>query len=108
MFDEIALPGFLHIAKELMPGKTLADILRWRISIFPRAWIPIASNRHARHRPRQPSAFGDGGKYVGEDFGFELKPGRVSMLEPNPITMDGGWGCSLDIPSLLPRTVKNG
>ncbi|OGO16281.1 MAG: hypothetical protein A2Z14_11220 [Chloroflexi bacterium RBG_16_48_8] len=91
MFDKIVLPGFKHIAKELMPGKTLADIHRAAQFFREHGYQSRPIIMHGIDLVSHPPSVTVEG-YRGEDFGFELKPGRVMMLEPNPITPDGQLG----------------
>jgi Xaa-Pro aminopeptidase len=91
MFDEIVLPGFKLAAAELMPGRTLSDIHRAGRFFREHGYQSRPMLMHGMDLVSHPPSVTIEG-YAGEDFGYVLKPGRVMMLEPNPITMDGRLG----------------
>jgi Xaa-Pro aminopeptidase len=93
-FDDIALPGFLQIEKQLKPGKTLEDI---------RVAARIFREKGCQSRPMILHGLGVSSegpevnvdKVEAEPYEFELRPNMTLMLEPNPISPDGNFGIFL-------------
>lgn len=90
-WDEIALPGFEMMAREIKPGNPVEKI-REAGTFFRRMGVqsrPI----HAHGIDiitDGPHVFTDG--VHGEPFERVFKPGMVFMAEPNPISADGNFG----------------
>jgi Xaa-Pro dipeptidase len=86
-FEDITLPGFLRMAEEIGPGKSMEDV---------RAAGSFFRERNQQSRPillhgidlvtSAPHVF------VGEAEEGVMEPGQVVMLEPNPIRPDGNLG----------------
>lgn len=86
-FDEVCLPGFLHMAEQLKAGTTLEDLRR--AGGFFR-------DHGAQSRPihlhgidlvsAEPHVYAD---HAGDEA---LAAGQVVVLEPNPIRADGNLG----------------
>jgi Xaa-Pro dipeptidase len=86
-FEDITLPGFLYMAEQIGPGKSMEDV---------RASGHFFRDRHQQSRPillhgidlvtSAPHVF------VGEVEEDVMEPGQVVMLEPNPIRADGNLG----------------
>ncbi len=91
MFDEIVLPGFKLAAAELMPGKTLSDIHRAGQFFREHGFQSRPVLMHGLDLVTHPPSVAIEG-YTGEELEYVLQPGRVMMLEPNPVTMDGRLG----------------
>jgi Xaa-Pro aminopeptidase len=86
-FEQITLPGFLKMAQELAPGRTLADIEAagrfFRDNGYQSRPILLHGIDLVTSEPHV---------YVGDEKDEELQPGQVVMLEPNPIRSDGRLG----------------
>lgn len=90
-FDEIVLPGFELLVKEVGPGKPLTAMQE--AGTFFR-------QKGAQSRPihvhgidlisSEPHIFTD--RVDGEEFDQVLRPGMVLVVEPTPITADGTLG----------------
>jgi Xaa-Pro aminopeptidase len=86
-FEDITLPGFLRMAEQIGPGKSMEDV---------RAAGRFFRDRNQQSRPillhgidlvtSAPHVF------VGEVEEDVMEPGQVVMLEPNPIRADGNLG----------------
>ncbi|HZA20567.1 MAG TPA: Xaa-Pro peptidase family protein [Actinomycetota bacterium] len=86
-YEQITLPGFSRMARELAPGRTLADIEAagrfFRDNGYQSRPILLHGIDLVTSEPHV---------YVGDDKDEELRPGQVVMLEPNPIRSDGQLG----------------
>jgi len=93
-WDDIALPGFELMAKEIAPGKPLENI---------RTAGRFFREKGVQSRPIHAHGIDliTDGPHVfthaveAEEFEREFKPGMVFMAEPNPITADGMFGIFL-------------
>jgi Xaa-Pro aminopeptidase len=86
-FEEVTLPGFLLMAEQIGPGKSMEDVQR--------------AGRFFRERGHQSRPILLHGidlvtsaphVFVEETEEGIMQPGQVVMLEPNPITADGNLG----------------
>lgn len=89
-YDEVCLPGFLHMRDEIKPGNTLADVQRaggfFREHGYQSRPILLHGIDLVSSEPHI---------YVDAVDDEEIRPGQVLMLEPNPIRMDGNLGLFL-------------
>lgn len=93
-WDEIALPGFKLMAKEIAPGKPVENI---------RTAGEFFRQKGVQSRPIHAHGIDliTDGPHVfthateAEEFERVFKPGMVFMAEPNPITADGMFGIFL-------------
>jgi len=93
-FDEVVLPGFREIEKQLRPGSTLEDI---------RQAARFFREKGCQSRPIILHGLGVSSegpevnvdKVEAEPYEFELRPNMTLMLEPNPIAPDGDFGIFL-------------
>ena len=93
-WDEIALPGFTKMAKEIRPGNPVDKICE--AGKFFRQMGVQSRPIHAHGIDiitDGPHVFTDGAH--GEPFERIFKPGMVFMAEPNPISADGNFGIFL-------------
>lgn len=89
-YDEVCLPGFLHMREAIKPGNTLADVQRaggfFREHGYQSRPILLHGIDLVSSEPHI---------YVDAVDDEEIRPGQVLMLEPNPIRMDGNLGLFL-------------
>jgi Xaa-Pro dipeptidase len=89
-YDQVCLPGFLHMRDAIKPGNTLADVQR-RSGFF----------REHGYQSRPILVHGidlvssEPHIYVDAVEDEQIRPGQVLMLEPNPIRIDGNLGLFL-------------
>jgi Xaa-Pro aminopeptidase len=102
-WDEITLPGYELIMKEMMPGKN-AEAMRLASQFFRQKGV--------QSRPTQCHGIDivtDNPHIASEHIGgtpddMILKPGMVIMAEPNPITADGLFGIFLGHTYIITET----
>jgi Xaa-Pro dipeptidase len=86
-FDEVCLPGFLHMQQQLKAGTTLADLQRAGGFFRERGHQSRPILLHGIDLvSSEPHVFVD---HVKDEA---LRPGQVVVLEPNPIRADGNLG----------------
>jgi Xaa-Pro dipeptidase len=89
-YDEVCLPGFLHMKDAIRPGNTLADVQRaggfFREHGYQSRPILLHGIDLVSSEPHI---------YVDAVEDEVIRPGQVLMLEPNPIRMDGNLGLFL-------------
>ncbi|HEX6446793.1 MAG TPA: Xaa-Pro peptidase family protein [Streptosporangiales bacterium] len=89
-YDEVCLPGFLHMRDAIKPGNRLADVQRagrfFREHGYQSRPILLHGIDLVSSEPHI---------YVDAVDDEEIRPGQVLMLEPNPIRMDGNLGLFL-------------
>ncbi|MGH2697583.1 MAG: M24 family metallopeptidase [Actinomycetota bacterium] len=86
-FEQITLPGFLGMEKELQPGNSLSEIERAGRFFRDNGYQSRPILLHGIDLVTGPPHV-----YVGEAPDEEIRPGQVLMLEPNPIRADGNLG----------------
>lgn len=86
-FEEITLPGFLEMARELRPGVKLADVERAGRFFRDNGYQSRPIHLHGIDLVTGPPHV-----YVGDAPDETIRPGQVLMLEPNPIRADGNLG----------------
>ena len=86
-FDEVTLPGYLHMAEQIRPGRSMEDVRRagrfFRDNGVQSRPILLHGIDLVTAAPHV---------YVEEAEDGVMRPGQVVMLEPNPITADGNLG----------------
>ena len=86
-FDEVTLPGYLHLAEQIGPGKSMEDVRRAARFFRERG---VQSRPIILHGIDLVTAAPH--VYVESTDEGVMRPGQVVMLEPNPISADGNLG----------------
>jgi Xaa-Pro dipeptidase len=86
-FEEITLPGFLRLAEEIGPGKSMEDVRLAGQFFRERGYQSRPILLHGMDLVTAPPHV-----FVEEAEEGIMQPNQVVMLEPNPISADGNLG----------------